>query len=107
MDQNDCNALMGKAFLPETKIHDLLASLAKVKTTLAAKIDQVRPARKILSDARKTLDAAILARCAEEHAAVEAAKANVDPSGYHYLETTRDALRAALEAKGHKFRKDD
>ena len=107
MNQNDCNAIMASAFSPETKIHNLLSDLERVKNALERKIAAVRPARAILTAARKRLDAAILERCAEEHAAVEAAKADVDPSGYHYLETTRDAIRAALTAKGHKFRKGD
>ena len=93
MNQNDCNAIT------ETKIHNLLSDLERVKNALERKIADVRPARAILTAA---LDAAILERCAEEllsdlkrvknaleHAAVEATKADVEA------------------AKGHKFRKGD
>jgi hypothetical protein len=105
MNVTDTNKILATAFAPETRITDLLASLKSVKAALAEKIDSVRPARKALKEANEALDAAILLRCPEEHAAVEAAKAEVKlagPDGYHYLETCRDAIRAALKARGHK-----
>lgn len=105
MNQNDVNKILATAFAPETRITDLLKALESIKTALAQKIASVRPLNKVVSDARKVLDAAIAERCAEEHAALERAKKAAKaagPDGYHYLETARDAVRAALTAKGHK-----
>lgn len=105
MNQNEVNKILSTAFAPETRISDLLKSLESIKSALAASIARVRPLNKVVTDARKVLEAAILERCAEEHAALEVAKEvakAAGPDGYHYLETARDAVRAALTAKGHK-----